>query len=107
MRQMCVTELAEYLSTRDRPILLDVREEHELANGKLQGIVHIPMQDIAEKLADVSDNKDATIVVICRTGNRSNNVGQFLEQNGFTDVINLAGGMNAWALDIDPDMAVY
>ena len=107
MRQMCATELEEYLSIRDRPILLDVREDHELANGTLQGSVHIPMQNIAEKLADVSDNKDATIVVICRTGNRSNSVGQFLEQNGFTDVINLAGGMNAWALDVDPDMAVY
>jgi rhodanese-related sulfurtransferase len=104
---MCATELEEYLSIRDRPILLDVREDHELTNGTLQGSVHIPMQNIAEKLADVSDNKDATIVVICRTGNRSNSVGQFLEQNGFTDVINLAGGMNAWALDVDPDMAVY
>ncbi len=107
MKQMAATDLAEFLNTNKKPILLDVREEHELVNGVLEGIVHIPMAQVPEKIADVSSNKDETIVVICRTGNRSGNVGQFLEQNGFSDVINLAGGMNAWALDVNPDMTVY
>ncbi len=107
MKQISAIDLAEFLATNKKPILLDVREQHELANGVLDGIVHIPMQQIPEKIAEVSRNKDETIVVICRTGNRSSNVGQFLEQNGFTDVINLAGGMNAWAIDIDDNVKTY
>lgn len=107
MKQMSAIDLEEFLATNKKPILLDVREQHELANGVLDGSVHIPMQQIPEKIAEVATNKDETIVVICRTGNRSDNVGQFLEQNGFTDVINLAGGMNAWAIDIDDTVTTY
>ncbi len=107
MKQMNATEFAALLAEGVKPIMIDVREEHELSHGVIDNITHIPMQQIPDKLPQLADNKDKTTVIICRTGNRSNTVGQFLEQNGFTDVINLAGGMNSWASDVDTSMTVY
>lgn len=107
MKQMNVVELTSLLANGLKPTMIDVREEKELANGILDGVVHIPMNDIPVKLADLEAEKENMIVLICRTGNRSNQVGAFLEQNGFADVVNLVGGMNAWAEQIDQSMTAY
>lgn len=107
MNQMNVVELASLLANELKPTMIDVREEKELSNGVLEGVIHIPMQDIPAKLAELESEKENMVVLICRTGNRSNHVGGFLEQNGFNYVINLVGGMNAWAKEIDPSMTVY
>lgn len=107
MRQMSTTELNEYLATGVETTMIDVREEHELKNGMLEGAVHIPMQTVPANLSMIDQNKAKPVVLICRSGKRSDQVGHFLEQNGFTDVINLVGGMNAWAEDIDSNMTIY
>jgi rhodanese-related sulfurtransferase len=52
-------------------------------------------------------DRDATIVCICQHGGRSAQVADFLDGNGFTDVINLTGGMHAWALQVDSSMPIY
>lgn len=107
MKQMNVVELASLLANGLKPTMIDVREEKELVNGVLDDSIHIPMNDIPAKVADLEAEKENMIVLICRTGNRSNQVGQFLEQNGFSDVVNMVGGMNAWAGQIDQSMTVY
>ena len=107
MKQMTVTELRDYLATDVAPILIDVRETHELQHGILEGAIHIPMQTVPAKMAEFDQDKTKPVVLICRSGNRSDQVGQYLEQNGFSDVINLVGGMNAWAAEIDTSMSVY
>ena len=106
MKQMNATELAAWLPDH-QAVLMDVREAHELANGMLKDARHIPMNHIPARIGELESAKDSPIVLICRSGQRSMQVGQYLEQSGFTDVINLQGGMNGWATDVDPSMRVY
>jgi rhodanese-related sulfurtransferase len=107
MKQMTAIQLKEFLKTAVSPVLIDVREQEELEFGTFDGIIHIPMHQIPEKLNELDQHKNNTIILICRSGKRSDQVGQFLEQNGFTDVINFQGGMNSWAASIDTSMTVY
>ena len=107
MRQMTAIQLNEFLTTAVSPVLIDVREEEELEFGTFDGIIHIPMNKIPEKINELEKHKNDTIILICRSGKRSDQVGQFLEQNGFTDIINFQGGMNSWAASIDTSMTVY
>lgn len=106
MKQMNATELAAWLLENDA-MLLDVREAHELANGMIKNAKHIPMNHVPARIGELESAKNSPIVLICRSGQRSMQVGQYLEQSGFTDVINLQGGMNSWATDVDPSMRVY
>jgi len=108
MRQMSVADVATLLASSDiSPVKIDVREAHELQNGMIDGAIHIPMNFIPEKIEELAEHKGDTIVLICRSGQRSDRVGQFLEQHGFSDVINMVGGMNGWASEIDTSMNVY
>lgn len=107
MRQMTATELQQFLATGARPVMIDVREQEELEFGMIDGALHVPMHDIPARLQELDSHRDETVVLICRSGKRSAQVGNFLEQNGFSDVINLEGGMNSWATDVDPRMTVY
>lgn len=86
-------------------LLLDVRETWELKIAALPGATHIPMQDVPDRLAEL--DKDVDLIVMCHHGNRSRVVGRYLEQNGYNRVFNLAGGIDAWAQQLAPDMAEY
>ncbi len=99
------TELANELQSGMDLVLLDVREPHELQISVLPGVVAIPLANLPGNVAQLS--KDANIVVICRTGNRSNHAAEYLTQLGFTQVRNLVGGMNRWATEVDPSMSTY
>lgn len=107
MRQMTAVELRDFLTTGVSTVKIDVREDVELEFGMIDGSIHIPMQSVPGQLNELEKHKNDTIVLICRSGKRSDQIGQFLEQMGFTDVINLNGGMNAWATDVDTNMTVY
>jgi sulfur-carrier protein adenylyltransferase/sulfurtransferase len=98
-------ELASELAAGRRPVLLDVREADELEISRLEGIVHVPMGEIADRYGEL--DPAAPTVVVCRTGNRSGRVAAFLVAQGFTDVRNLVGGMNAWAEQVDRSMPTY
>jgi rhodanese-related sulfurtransferase len=107
MRQMNAVELRDFLATDVATVKVDVRESVELRHGMLENSIHIPMQNIPNKLKELEKYKNDTIILICRTGKRSDQIGIFLEQMGFTDIINLDGGLNAWAVDVDTNMTVY
>lgn len=103
-------ELADLLaqsqeSPQDGPLLLDVREPWELAICRIVGSLSIPMQQIPRVMADL--DRGRPIVCICHHGIRSFQVARFLEHQGFGRVINLEGGVAAWARDLDPAMATY
>jgi rhodanese-related sulfurtransferase len=107
MKQMTATELQAMLDNGVTPVMIDVREDNELIHGMIDGAVHVPMNDIPGRIDDFAPYKEKTVVLICRSGKRSAQVGQFMEHVGFTDVINLDGGMNSWAADVDTSMTVY
>ena len=75
--------------------LLDVREPDEYAAGHIPGITLIPMGEIPGRLSEIPTDKP--VIVTCRTGNRSEQVVEFLREMGFTNVHNMEGGIVAWA----------
>ncbi|BCG64265.1 MAG: hypothetical protein methR_P2038 [Methyloprofundus sp.] len=93
------------LESSDAFYLLDVREPFEHAIAALANSVLIPMQTIPERMTELDKNR--AIVVICHHGMRSQQVAYFLGQQGFTNIYNLTGGVNAWARACDPEMAIY
>ncbi len=106
MRSLSPREVADLLtSAGQQPLLLDVREPWELGICSLPGSISIPMGQIPGRLADLDRDRD--IVVICHHGIRSYQVARFLAHQGFPLVINLEGGLAAWARDLDPGMATY
>jgi glyoxylase-like metal-dependent hydrolase (beta-lactamase superfamily II)/rhodanese-related sulfurtransferase len=81
----------------DRPgesLLIDVREPEEFAAGHVPGAVNVPQSDLASRLGELP--RDRPIYVVCQAGMRSTRAAQFLRQVGFTRVLNVAGGTNAW-----------
>lgn len=105
MRQLTVRELKQRLELGDPPVLLDVRESWELARCQLPGTTWIPMGQIVDRVNELGKEKE--IVVVCHHGIRSWQVAKFLEHEGFANVANLSGGVDAWAKEIDPSMPLY
>lgn len=89
----------------DRAVLLDVREPWEYALAHVEGSLHIPMGEVPGKLEEL--NSDRMYVVMCHHGRRSQQVADYLAAQGFRQVSNLAGGIDAWAEDLDPDLPRY
>ena len=106
MMEITPTELKEYLAIADpAPLLLDVRDDGEFALCHLPGSRHIPMDRIPQ--AQEALDPEREIIVICHHGMRSARVASYLQQIGFSKVFNLAGGIHAWACEIDPSMPTY
>lgn len=87
------------------PVLLDVREDWEFERCHIDNSVHIPMNQIAGEYDQLDE--DTETVVICHHGMRSLQVAQYLEAQGFSNIANLDGGIDAWAKTVDPDMEQY
>lgn len=105
-QKMSVQELAERLDRNDSIFLLDVRERPEYDLCHLDGATLIPVSMIPNNRKRIPT--DRPVVVYCHHGMRSANVVQYLyAQEGLTNLYNLDGGINAWARDIEPEMAVY
>ena len=98
-----VTTAARQL--REGALLLDVREPFEVAICQVTGSRHIPMRQIPEKLPELP--RDQPILVLCHAGVRSLRVTHFLRAQGFAQVSNVAGGIDAWAVEVDPGLARY
>jgi rhodanese-related sulfurtransferase len=102
---MSVSVLAQMQSTGREHTLLDVREARELEICQLEGALHIPMAEIPARADDLPTNQP--LVVICHHGARSQMVVDFLRDAGFDNAVNLDGGIDAWACEIDRSMRRY
>jgi len=102
---MSVQELKQRLDTDKKPFLLDVREPHEYSLAKLEGSVLIPLGTLPQSLEKLDRN--AEIVAYCHHGMRSADAVGFLLQQGFTNVKNLVGGIDAWSIQVDPTVPRY
>jgi rhodanese-related sulfurtransferase len=106
---MTVAEITptEFVARRARGeslTLLDVREDWELGVASVPDVVHIPMGEVADRLAELDRGRE--VVVLCRSGRRSLQVANFLQQNGFR-AVNLAGGILAWSRELDATIPTY
>jgi len=96
----------------DAPLVLDVREPHELSlanigQGDGQGfrVIAMPMGAVPSRLIEL--DPDQPIACLCHHGMRSMQVARFLASNGFGEVVNIDGGIDAWSMDKDPSIARY
>jgi len=85
--------------------ILDVREPGEIAICRFQDSINIPMNTIPERLDKVPSG--GTLVVVCHLGMRSQQVAVWLRQQGYDNAVNLRGGIDAWARQVDRSIPVY
>jgi molybdopterin/thiamine biosynthesis adenylyltransferase/rhodanese-related sulfurtransferase len=102
--QMSVTELKRRLDAHDDLLLLDVREPYEFQIAQIGGRL-IPLNDLPNHIGELNPAQE--IVVHCKSGGRSQRAAEFLANNGFEKVHNLAGGITAWSSEIDPTIPKY
>lgn len=105
MREISVEDVARRLQSDPSFVLLDVREPDEIAIVKVEGARWIPMREIPQRLGEL--DRQAPIAVMCHHGGRSERVAAFLLSQGFADVANVDGGIDAYAKRVDPSLARY
>ncbi len=92
-----------------QPVVLDVREAWETQTAAIRplgfALVTIPMNEIPARLSEL--DAEGPIACLCHHGARSQRVAAFLAQNGFEKVVNIAGGIDAWALEQDASVPRY
>jgi rhodanese-related sulfurtransferase len=106
VEDLTAEELAARLKSSPQSlVLLDVREPFERDLAVIEPSIHIPMNDVPDRLAEVP--KDREIVVYCHHGGRSAMVAGFLESSGYARVANLDGGIDAWSTQVDRSVRRY
>jgi rhodanese-related sulfurtransferase len=100
-----VTTLADWRRDGTGHVLVDVRESQELAVCRIEGSLDIPMGEIPGRVEEIPG--DRPVVVMCHHGGRSAQVVRWLSARGMDNVVNLRGGIDAWACEIDPTMGRY
>ena len=101
-----VRTVKQMLDRGETFVLLDCRENAEVATARIAGTTHIPMREIPARTAELGP-KGGRIVVHCHHGGRSQRVTQFLRQQGFEQSQNMAGGIDAWSQEIDSGVPRY
>jgi len=104
-KEISATEAANLRKNETEVTFLDVREDQEVAICRIDGALHIPMGQVPDRADSLP--KDGKLVIYCHHGMRSMNVCQYLEARGFTNTINMAGGIHAWSLDVDDEVPRY
>ena len=99
--------VADVGAQRDALHLIDVREDQEVALCAIDGAEHISMMQLFTGLQKTAAAQEDAIVVYCHTGVRSFEATMFLRNQGFANVRSMAGGIDAWAREVDTSMARY
>lgn len=111
--EISVKEVASKLVVDDDFLIMDVREPNEVDKASLPegSFMLVPLSQLAEKRLDAlpaaAQDQDAEIVVICHHGVRSAQVTAWLRQQGWTNVLSMAGGIDAYAQEVDPSIGTY
>jgi len=108
VREVSAHELARALEgpEPERPLILDVRNPDEVRVASIPGSMHVPMHELPARLDEVRDAADRPVVVLCHHGVRSYQAAAFLDSVGI-QAASLRGGIEGWAVDVDPRMPRY
>jgi len=93
VREITARELRVRLDAGERPVIVDVREAWELEQTRLPQALHIPMDEIADRIGELDPRVET--LVLCQSGVRSLHVARYLASHGFADAVNVAGGIAA------------
>jgi molybdopterin/thiamine biosynthesis adenylyltransferase/rhodanese-related sulfurtransferase/molybdopterin converting factor small subunit len=105
VRSINVHDLKARLDAGDDIVVLDVREPHEWEISTIEGSMRIPKGQVVARQNEIPRDKE--VIVQCKTGIRSRDSILMLKNHGFTNLVNLTGGINAWAREIDRSQPVY
>ena len=94
VKEITALQLKQMLAGENPPLVVDVREADELAEGVIPGAMHIPMNSVPSRLDELPRDRD--LVIHCAVGQRSWYVAKYLQRMGFERVSNLDGGIVAW-----------
>ena len=100
-----VSQLKAQLDSHAPLVLLDVREPHEFNHAHIEGSVLIPLNQLPQRLGELDKNQ--AIAVLCHHGMRSQQAANFLVHNGFIQVANVQGGIDAWSRECDSSVRRY
>lgn len=92
-------------AARSAPVVVDVREPWEFEHCRIEGAINMPMSQLQMRIAELPAGHD--LILVCHHGSRSQHAALFLARNGFARVYNLRGGVEAWAVEVDPAMPRY
>lgn len=93
------------------PLVLDVRETWEFNTARLHpqaaafDVLHVPMQELVQRMAELPSNR--AVACLCHHGIRSQQVALYLQHNGFENIVNIAGGIDAWSTEADSSVPLY
>ena len=104
-KEISAAEASILRDNNEDVVFLDVREDSELEICRIEGALHIPMGEIPERAEALP--LDRPLVVFCHHGMRSMNVLHYLESRSFENVINMGGGIHAWATEVDTSIPRY
>ena len=107
VRERSAADVAAMRVRGDAFLFLDVREPHEFETARIEGTQLVSLATVAARAEEFTEWKHGPVVVHCHKGARSAKACKTLAQHGFTDVWNLAGGIEAWSLTVDPDVPRY
>ena len=103
--EITVEDLHARLESSQSPLLLDVRRYDERQEARIGGCLHIPLDELDERLDELDPN--AEYIVYCHHGIRSLSAAAMLEAAGFPNPKSLRGGIDAWSLRVAPEVPRY
>ena len=105
-KEINVLDLKQKLDDGESIVLVDCRESDEYEHCRIEGSKHIPLSEFEDR-AETDLKPEDEIIIHCHHGGRSMRACMILESLGFDSVTNVVGGIDAWALDIDPKVPRY
>ncbi len=103
-----VKDVKRRIDTGENLVLIDVREPYEYATAKIAGSELVPMRSVPAQLQSLEAKSDEGVLVIyCHHGMRSLQVANWLREQGIAECQSMAGGIDAWSLEIDPSVPRY
>ena len=103
--EMTPLEIDARLKSGEPLALLDVREPYEVMISHLDGALHIPMSELSSRWPEIPRNRP--VVVFCHHGYRSSQAIRYLAAQGYTNLVNMQGGIDAWARQVDSSIPQY
>ncbi|WP_425400808.1 rhodanese-like domain-containing protein [Aeoliella sp.] len=105
--EISVADTKRMLDAGELPLLVDCREQHEWDLVRIDGATLLPMSELTTRVGELTGREQQHMVVYCHHGGRSAQVANWLRGQGFTSTQSMAGGIDQWAVEIDPELARY
>jgi len=106
MQEITATELKQRLDKGDDIQIIDVREDNEVAIGRIPNSIHIRLPEVLNRMDEIDPSRET--VMHCKMGGRSARAIEVLERSGFKGkLVNLKGGIIAWSNEVDPSVPKY